>query len=172
MTRPSSIDRLPDQLREAIAAAFEHGATLDEIISKLDFAGNPVSRSALGRYRQRWEALRRRMAATREAAKILSADLESVATDGQGRLLVELIQTIILQAADGEAPEPKDAAMLARALRDLAGAKDKLLDLETRLRREITQKTAKDVELEVLKKGLPKDLATQIRQAIEGNHGG
>ena len=46
----SSIDRLPDTLREAVDAAIADGATIDEITARIREGGEDCSRSAVGRY--------------------------------------------------------------------------------------------------------------------------
>ena len=54
MARPSSISRLPPEIREAIGALRQDGRTIDEILAKLrELApAAEVSRSALGRHVQ------------------------------------------------------------------------------------------------------------------------
>ena len=46
----SSIERLPDTLREAVDAAVADGATIDEITAHIREAGGACSRSAVGRH--------------------------------------------------------------------------------------------------------------------------
>ncbi len=46
----SSVDRLPDTLREAVDAAIADGATIDEITERIREGGGDCSRSAVGRY--------------------------------------------------------------------------------------------------------------------------
>ena len=46
----SSVDRLPDTLREAVDQAIADGATIDEITARIRAEGEDCSRSAVGRY--------------------------------------------------------------------------------------------------------------------------
>ena len=47
---PSSIDKLPVEVRELIGRLREQGATIDDILAKLGELDVEVSRSALGRH--------------------------------------------------------------------------------------------------------------------------
>lgn len=48
--KPSSIDRLPEEVRDAIAALRRQGRTIDEILDHMRQLDVEVSRSALGRH--------------------------------------------------------------------------------------------------------------------------
>lgn len=57
MPRPSSISRLPAEIRDKIGALRAEGRTIDEIVAKLEELNVDVSRSALGRHCKRLESV-------------------------------------------------------------------------------------------------------------------
>jgi hypothetical protein len=56
MARPSTIDRLPAELRELVLAMRENGRAIDTILAELHQRGAQVSRSALGRRTKKIDA--------------------------------------------------------------------------------------------------------------------
>ena len=164
MPRQSSVKQLPSPILKAVNDALERGDTLDKILERIKNDGADVSRSALGRYRQNWQDLRDRLAQTREAAKVIAMDLTDDASRDQAALLVELVQTAIFQAAQGDVPDAEAAAQLSRAVANLARARGTLVDLEAKIRRD----TAKAVDEIAKAKGLSTSVSDAIRNAIEG----
>ena len=57
MARPSTIQRLPTEVRELIAELREEGRTIDEVLEKLRELRLDVSRSALGRHVKQLDAI-------------------------------------------------------------------------------------------------------------------
>jgi len=78
--------RLPKPLLDQVHARFDSNDTLDEILASVDAAGVKVSRSALGRYRQRYDAGKQRTtplprdAGTPELARLKAPTTEVLAS--------------------------------------------------------------------------------------------
>ena len=68
--QPSSIDRLPEEIRAAIGKLRTQGRSIDEILAHLGTMDVEVSRSALGRHVKRLATLQERMRSSREMALI------------------------------------------------------------------------------------------------------
>jgi hypothetical protein len=150
--RPSSIDRLPAEIREAIGRLREHGKSLDEILDHLRTLEIDVSRSALGRHVKGMAAMGERLRRSRAMAEGLARQLGETPGDKMARLNIELLHSIVndlLAAADGEEGSilvAKDAGVLATAIERLTKAarqdQDFVLKLETRVKDEAARTVA------------------------------
>ena len=92
----SSIDRLPDALREAVDAAIADGATVDDITARIREGGGDCSRSAVGRYAKNTRDLIRRQ---QECDRTIEAWTRAFGerTEGQaGLILIETLRTMVL----------------------------------------------------------------------------
>jgi hypothetical protein len=126
MARPSKVDRLPTEIREAIGRLRETGHTIDEILVHLRTLGvDDVSRSGLGRHVQDLDAIGERI---RRSRAVATAMVERYGEEKEGklaRLNIELMHATVLQlqtAADGGEPvqlSPLDAQRLSATLRNL-----------------------------------------------------
>ena len=88
----SSIDRLPDTLREAIDQAIADGATIDEITARIRADGEQCSRSAVGRYAKDMRDLIRKQQETDRTVKAW-VDALGERPEGQaGLILIETLQ--------------------------------------------------------------------------------
>lgn len=156
MAKPSSIDRLPEEVREEIGRLRRQGRTIDEILQKLREllpADQQPSRSAMGRHVKKIEVLGSRIRASREMANAL---VDRLGDGGENKLLrlnAELMQGVItnlLVSDDGEPVtlDPKDAAFLANALQRIATAQKTDADLVARIREE----GRKELEAELKRK--------------------
>ncbi len=166
MPRPSSITRLPREVRQRLRALYEQGLTLDELhaaacaaLAEIDGDWRPPSRSAIHRDRQRWEETARRLREAREMAEAISVEIKDLPGDQTGQAIVDLIRALTMRVLqrelDGETPDmsPKDLMMLARTA--LAAARAAQTDARTR--REIAaqarEEAARAVEAEAKKRG-------------------
>lgn len=121
MARPSSIDRLPEELRETIGRLRASGRTIDEIRHHLETLGADVSRSALGRHTQWLDRLSERMLQSRQVTEALIERLGSAGESRQVRLIAELVGTGMFEAlSDASDLTPTEHAHMARAVKDLA----------------------------------------------------
>jgi len=141
--RPSKIDRLPPEIRDAIGDLRRQGRTIDEILTHLKgFGGEAaaVSRSGLGVHLKKWDALADRLKGSREAAEAIMARFEAEgADDRMARLNVQMLHSAILglwNGEDGEMPQldAKEAMQLSTALKNLVQASrtDQIRYAETR----------------------------------------
>lgn len=148
MAGRSSIEELPPELLAAVHSAIERGWTIDQITTYLAQSGEPRSRSAVGRYSAKFSALasrQREMAAVAEAfGKEFGAD------DGtQGRLLIQLVQSMATRAVMGLTeeevdPDGKELHYFARSVKDIMSAQKIDADREAKIREEARKQAKQD----------------------------
>jgi hypothetical protein len=133
MPRPSSIDRLPSEIREAIGRLRQHGKTLDEILDHLRSMEVEVSRSALGRHVQSMEKVGERLRRSRAVSEALVRQLGDAPESKTARLNIEMMHSFIFdflasaEDAEGEGGaaaqalmrDPKSTALFAEAVQRL-----------------------------------------------------
>lgn len=129
MARPSKIDRLPQELRDAIGDLRRNGRTIDEILAHLRSLGvDDVSRTGLGEHIRKWDALAKRLNDSRAAAEAIMSRMEDQgADDRMARFNIQMLHASLMELQRGEDGEPaqldpKEAAQLAKALKDLSTA--------------------------------------------------
>ncbi len=156
MPRPSKIDRLPPEFRDAIGRLREDGHTIDEILvylakMGLDEDGMP-SRSGMGRHVQGLDALAEIITTSRSMSETLVRRLGDAPESRQARLNIELshgLVTKLIAASNG--PEGtvkldwKQVQFLTRSLANLASAQKSDVETTLRLKKEI----AADMERKV-----------------------
>ena len=177
MPRKSTIDQLPDALREALDALIRDGRhTLDDILAhlaQLNDGAAPVSRSALGRYAQRAEAQMQRYREAQEVAKVWVQKFEADPQGDVARLLPEMLRSVAFQTLgsmsdDEDGATPKDVMMLAAAMKDLASADKLTAERILKIRQEVARKAATEAVKEAKAGGLSDEAAEAIRQKILG----
>lgn len=129
--RPSSIDKLPEEVRDWIGRLRDQGRTLDEIIAKLrelDVEALP-SRSALHRHLQKAEVIAERLRKSRTVADVIVRRLGESEPDKATRLNIELMHQAMFDmlSASGEDGEPvtldpMQVMLMAKALDHLGKA--------------------------------------------------
>ena len=129
MARVSTLRRLPPEILREINRLLSGGQhTLDEIVAYLRGMGvDSVSRSALGRQKQKLEKVAARLRQNREAMEALTREFGASFAEGeQGRRLVEILRSIAydVMAAkiSDEDVDPRQVMALGRALKDMAQA--------------------------------------------------
>jgi hypothetical protein len=143
MPRPSTVDRLPPEIREAIGRLREHGKTIDEILDHLRGMEVDISRSALGRHVKGMAAMGERLRRSRAMAEGLARQLGETPGDKMARVNIELLHSFLndtLAEADeeGSAGEavlrnPKAAAAMASAIEKLTKASRQNQDFVERI---------------------------------------
>lgn len=129
MARPSKIDRLPTEIRDAIGDLRRQGRTIDEILAHLRTLGvDDVSRTGLGEHIKKWDAMAKALNGSRAAAEAIMARMEDQgADDRMARLNIQMLHASLMELQRGEDGEPakldpKEAAQLAKAVKDLVAA--------------------------------------------------
>jgi hypothetical protein len=183
--RPSSIDRLPEEIREEVGRLRVQGRTIDEILSHLKTLDVEVSRSALGRHVKGLATLRERMRHSRDMAAALVSQFGEQPDNRLARMNLELMHGVIMQTItaagedeDGEAQPvtfcPEDARFLADALAKLASAEKTNVERTLKMKQEATKEAAAAVD-RVVKAGggagLTEDTVAAIKREILGIRG-
>lgn len=122
MPRPSSIDRLPRPIREAIGRLRQDGATIDEILAHLSEMEVGVSRSALGRHVQHLDKLGARLRQSRALAEGLARQLGDAPGDQVARVNIELLHSFLSDTLASAEDETEEGDKTRQALRDPKGA--------------------------------------------------
>ena len=173
MARPSSIDRLPPELRELIGDLRERGITIDEILAKLGELGAEVSRSALGRHVKELDQLGERIRRSREIANALAKRLGDAPESRQAQVNIELMHTVVMDllTPDEEGKVSMDAEqvmLLSRSLQALTSASKSDADLVLKIRQEAAKQAATAAEKVTKAHGLSAETVQAIRASILG----
>jgi hypothetical protein len=182
MSRPSSIEQLPPEIREEIAKLRERHFTIDQILAKLrELDGaQDVSRSALGRHVKKLDEIGERIRRSREVADALVRRLGDAPESRQARLNIELMHSVILDllagGEDGEPVtlDPENAMFAARALKDLAAAQKADLELTLRVRKQLAAEAEEKLKKmekeggEPGKRGFDPETLKRVREEIYG----
>lgn len=178
---PSSIDRLPEEIRAEVGRLRVQGRTIDEILAHLQAMDVDVSRSALGRHVKRMNASRERMKHSREMATALVSQFGDLPDNRLARLNIELMHGVVMQTITATADDedgdpqpvtfsPEDARFLADALAKLASAEKTNVERTLKLKQEAAKEAAAAVD-RVAKTGaagLTVDTVAAIKREILG----
>lgn len=143
MAQRSAIGKLPHEIRDQVHRLIRDGVTIDAIVERLEALGAEVSRSSVGRYKQKYEGLLERY---REAQEVAAVWVRKLGEDPQGdvgQLCAEMLKTVAFQTlanmADTEAEkaDPKAIMMLAKSIKDLEGAAKISAERELKVRKAV-----------------------------------
>lgn len=177
MGRKSTVRRLPPEIFAAVEEMVASGrATIDEIVTHIKGMGGDVSRSAVGRFKQRHETQLARYREAQEVAGVWSSKFAENPESDVGLLLQQMLSTIAFQSlVDVETLDPKDVMFLGKALKDLAGAQKLSLEMVQKAlaRRQAqleAQAKAAAAEMETTAKsaGLSDDTVEKMRAILMG----
>lgn len=185
MARPSTIDRLPAEIREAIGRLRDHGKTIDEILEHLRQMEVEVSRSALGRHIQGMEAVGERLRRSRAVSEALVRQLGDAPESTTARLNIEMMHSFVfdfMSSAEGEGAnadaaaaalrEPKAMALLAETTERLTKASrhnvEFIAAVEKRAEERAKKAAMKAVETVAKQGGLSGDTIAAIKAGIFG----
>lgn len=181
MGRKSTISRLPVEIRSEIDRLIREGAlTIDEICDEIRGLGVDIPRSTLGDYKQKMEGQLRRYREAQEVAGRWVAELGAQKDSQLGQLLAELLKTVAFQTlvdvGEGEeGAKPMDVMLLAKALKDVAGAqkldhehRERLRDLWLQEQTARVTAAADVVAKEARRKGLSEEDAARLREHVLG----
>jgi hypothetical protein len=188
VARPSSISRLPPEIRAEIGRLREAGRTIDEILAHLRAMDVAVSRSALGRHVRGMAELGEKLRRSRAVAESLVRELGDAPESKTARLNIELLHTAILDLflkAGGGAEEgvdeggraalagnPMGAMMLAKALEHLTKASRHdqafIERVEARAAARAKREAAAAVDAVARERGLSAEMVAVIKAGIFG----
>lgn len=182
MPRPSSIQRLPPEIREAIGRLRDGGHSIDEILAHLAQLDVAISRSALGRHVQHLDKLGSRLRQSRALAEGLVRQLGEQPGDQVARVNIELMHSFLadtlasaddLESEHGEETRtalrnPKGAALFAEAVERLTKASRHNQDFVLKLEERVKKEAAKSVEAAGKAQGLTAGTIDAIKASIFG----
>jgi hypothetical protein len=186
MARPSTIARLPGEIREAIGRLREQGRTLDEILTHLQGMEVTVSRSALGRHVQQMDKVGERLRRSRAISEALVRQLGDAPESQTARLNIEMMHSFLFdflasaeegaeegsEAALAHVRDPKSVALMAEAVQRLTTASrnnaDYVARLEDRAAAKAKAGAARAAEAVAREKGLSADTVRAIKASILG----
>lgn len=175
MARPSTIQRLPGELRELISDLRGKGRTIDEILSKLRELDVDVSRSALGRHVKQLDKIGDEIRRSREVAEALVRQYGDAPESRAAKMNIELMHSLVTRlmiSEDGERAEfePREAMQMATALQKLVQASKQDVDRETLVRKEFARKLDEAVAAaeEAGERGLSPERLAELRRGFLG----
>lgn len=175
MARPSTIQRLPAEVRELISELREEGRTIDEVLEKLRELRLDVSRSALGRHVKQLDAIGAEIRRSRAVAEALVRRYGDAPESRTARLNIELMHAFInklMISEDGDIVElnPQETMFVATAMQKLAQASKQDVDREALIRKEFAKKLDEVVAAaeEAGEKGLSPERLSELRRGFLG----
>ncbi|MBF8271566.1 MAG: hypothetical protein HW380_671 [Magnetococcales bacterium] len=172
MSRPSTIKRLPPEIKTEIHRLLEHGTPIHEIHACLQQLGvSPPSKSAIGRYKQDFDQQMRRLRLSREMAATWAKSFQDEPEGNAAKLTTELLENLAMHVSrqaleDGQELKVKEIATLAGAVRDLSQARRSMVDTAEKIRAQTLKETGEKMEKIIQSQGLSIDVATAIREAM------
>lgn len=175
MPQVSSIKRLPPEVKAAIDAALKSGRfTLDEILEQVrETFGSDIapSRSALGRYKQGFDAIAKDLRESREIADVWAARLGDAPESDIGKVVQEILRTLSYRVGadmlSGETEvTAKELARLAKAMQYVEDAGRLSLAREKQVRQAATEAAAEEAKAAATAAGLSADKAEAIRRRV------
>ncbi|WP_029890942.1 DUF3486 family protein [Polycyclovorans algicola] len=175
----SSIAKLDPGIRAELDRLLKDDRyTIDQVTAHLRDLGAQVSRSAVGRYHQRFEEIGKRMRESREVAKVWADRLGNEPQGDIGKLVMELLRTMAFDATlelqdarDEEGKptlDPKSINTLALAMQRLEAAGKWNLEREKTMRDEALKQAADTAAKIARKGGLSVSAVDEIRRQILG----
>ena len=193
MSRPSSIDELPDEIKSEIGRLRIQGATIDRIVEHLrglvgTSAGvEPPSRSAVGRHVKKMAVVGERLRRSRDVAEALAREMDGAPVSKMVQLNIELLHGAVFdlfsQSADGIedvdaggraalAGNPKGMMELAKALDHLTHASKTDMEfvrqVEERVLAKAKREAAAAVETVAKTEGISAKTVAAIKASIFG----
>lgn len=181
MPRPSTVDKLPLEVRGAIGELRQQGVTLDRILEHLRALGADVSRSALGRHVKSMAVVGERLRRSREVAETLVRELGDAPASRTAQLNIELLHGTIFdlfdKAGDGEAVDqggqaalqgnPEGVMLLAKAVDHLTKASKTDVQFIMQVEQRAADKARKAAAEAVERVGRAEGISRQTLNAIK-----
>lgn len=180
--RPSKIDLLPENIRDALHQMLrdkrhtqeEIREAINTLIDQHELPDDmQLSRTGLNRYASRMEAIGSKIRASREMAEIWAAKLGSAPTSDVGKLLMEFVKTLAFETtmslSEGDDPvEPKALGQLALVAQRIEAAQMVSHKREKEIRQAFAEEAAEAAEKITKQAGLTAETAADIRREILG----
>ncbi|WP_188239982.1 DUF3486 family protein [Serratia marcescens] len=180
--RPSKIDLLPENIRDALHQMLrdkrhtqeEIREAINTLIDQHELPDDmQLSRTGLNRYASRMEAIGSKIRASREMAEIWAAKLGSAPTSDVGKLLMEFVKTLAFETtmtlSEGDDPvAPKALGQLALVAQRIEAAQMVSHKREKEIRQAFAEEAAATAEKIVSQAGLSADKAADIKRQILG----
>lgn len=173
----STIDELPDAIRTAVHDAIERRQSIDDIVAVIRAMGGEASRSAVGRYTQRFQDMAKSQREMRGMAEAFGREFGS-ADDHQGRMMVQLMTSVLTRAvmplATGEDVDlsTKELMELGKAAQSITSAAKIDVEREAKIRdaaaRRAKDEAAADAVTAGRAAGASEDTLRRIRAGILG----
>lgn len=180
MPRPSSIDQLPPDIREAL-----HALLRDPRVTQLDACqrvnallkqegiDQKLSKSAVNRYSQRYENVREKLVQSREVSQMLVGSLGNQPQGEIGKLLNEVIRTMAYETTmtfidSEETVSPKIIKELSLAIKHLEDAASVNERREREIRKQVALDAANSAEKVAKAAGFTQESIDEIRADILG----
>lgn len=158
MGRKSTLRRLQPEIQAEINRILSEGRlTLDELLEHLRGIGvEGLSRSALGRQKQKIDKIAAKLRQSREMTEALVREIGPAVEEGQqGRLLVEVLRRLVfdhlekrLTSEDEESQDIDNQGFffLAKAIKEMSQANRLDQDFEAKVRERIQKETEKKLD--------------------------
>ncbi len=180
--QPSSIDKLPSEIRDLIGRLRrDQGRSIDEILDHLRQLDIEVSRSALGRHvkslAEIGESLRRSETMARFIVDKFGEDTDERVGRANMRILQGALLEILTEDRVDEDGTPitlsaKEAKELSLSLQRLVSAQRVDAERQLRMQKEFAQSAAAAAETAAKAKGMSAETIDVIRKAILGTADG
>lgn len=180
MARQSSIDLLPEPIRDALHALLRDPAVNQleatkrvNLLLEQEQSDVRVSKSAVNRYSQRMDQIGEKMRQSRQIAEMWIGKLGNQPQGQVGKLLNEFTRTMAFETAlsmsEGDEPVPpkllKELSLSIKHLEEAASVNEKR---EREIRRQMAEEAAQAVDTAAKSQGLTADSVALIKQQILG----
>lgn len=184
MARQSSIDRLPEDIREKLhellrdprVTQLEATAQINEILRREGM--DDLSKSAVNRYDQQMRKHGERMRQAREVAEMWIGKMGAAPQGKLGHLVNEMLRTLsfdlVLTVQDGEI-NANNAPEVAKMLKDMAIGMEKLeraasenVKREDEIRKQTLARAAEAVNQSAKKLGVTQETIDEIHRVVLG----
>ncbi|MBS0332836.1 MAG: DUF3486 family protein [Proteobacteria bacterium] len=175
--RPSSIDRLPEEIRQDIADLRRQGRTIDEIRDHLGQLNVEVSRSAIGRHVKSLAEIGDQIRRSETMARFIVEKFGDEPDDQVGRANMRILQGAVLELLTQEREDDDgnpvtlsagEAKELALAVQRLVASQRMDTERQLKLRKAVAESAASKAEEAAKARGMSADTILAIRQAILG----
>jgi hypothetical protein len=175
--QPSTIDRLPPEIRDSIAGLRRQGRTIDEIMAHLAALDVDVSRSAVGRHVKSLAEIGEDMRRSETMARFVVEQFGEETDDRVGRANMRILQGALLElitarreGEDGElvSLSAEEAKSISLSLQRLVSAQRMDADRQLKLKAQFAKEAVSAVEEVAKAQGLSRETADAIKSKILG----